>query len=131
MCIATFCHLMTTLLNIAIPEDLVNLIGWLLIIVASGNILGNLGAMIYSSFGEMYVTWKRKFFKHKIRRLLYKRLQKRQELQKKYDIKLTNFEMNQMYLGAIESCKDWHEQRKWLIANGIDYKTFKEEELFR
>ena len=56
MCIATFCHLMTTLLNIAIPEGLVNGIGWLLIVVASGNILGNLGAMIISSLSELFVS---------------------------------------------------------------------------
>ena len=108
LCIAIFSHLMTTLLDIAIPDDLVNGIGWLLIVVVSGNILGNLGAMIVSSFSELYSSWKEKFFKHKIRRLIHQRMKKRQEFQSKYNVQLTHFEMNHLYLDAVEKCKDWH-----------------------
>ena len=48
--ITLFTHLMTTILNIAIPESLVNQLGWFLIVVATFNIMTNLILMGFSSF---------------------------------------------------------------------------------
>lgn len=42
LCIALFSHLMTVLLDIALPDHLKSKLGWLLIGVASVNMIGNL-----------------------------------------------------------------------------------------
>jgi len=64
LCIALFSHLMTTILNIAVPESMVNNIGWMLIIVASGNIIGNLIAMGRTSVKLSY----KKFMRRRIKK---------------------------------------------------------------
>ena len=42
-------HLMTTCLNIAIPAELSDVLGWLMIVVTSFNIMANLTLVGYSS----------------------------------------------------------------------------------
>lgn len=48
----------------------------------------------------------------------------------KYNMELTHFEMNAVYMKAILKCKDWHKERKWLIKNNIDPTKFVEEKKF-
>lgn len=58
---------MTTLLNIAIPESLVNKLGWFLIFVASFNIFGNLIGMGFYSCKDIYKSHKENKMKKKIK----------------------------------------------------------------
>jgi hypothetical protein len=55
-CIVLFSYMMTILLNIAIPFKLREKIGWVMIFIASFNILGNLMVVASGSFGDMVMS---------------------------------------------------------------------------
>lgn len=99
--IALFCHLMTTILNIAIPESLVFKLGWFLIFVATFNILGNLTGMGYNTIGDMYSNCQKNKIKNKITLQIKLRLKNRIHIKEKYNMKLTHFEMNAVYMKAV------------------------------
>jgi hypothetical protein len=52
-CILLFSYMMTTMLNIAIPFKLRETIGWVMIYIASFNIMGNLMVVARSSFKDL------------------------------------------------------------------------------
>lgn len=61
---------MTTLLNIAIPNSLRNLLGSALIIVCSINIGVNLSVMAYTSIKEMFTSFTAKKIKKRLNKAI-------------------------------------------------------------
>ena len=75
--IALFSHIMTTLLNIAIPKSLVDKLGWFLIYVATFNILGNLVGMGYWTIIDVINKRRIKKMNKKINRMVEERIERR------------------------------------------------------
>ena len=55
-CIVLFSYMMTLMLNIAIPFELREKIGWVMIYIASFNILGNLMVVARGSFKDLVMS---------------------------------------------------------------------------
>jgi hypothetical protein len=77
---------MTNLLNIAIPDSLISKLGWLLIIIASMNMLVNLSVMVYGSIKETRMKCRHSSTAKKYIKKFKERESKRKGLMNKYKL---------------------------------------------
>jgi hypothetical protein len=92
--IVLFCHLMTTMLNIAMPRSLFNQLGWMLIATASFNIFANMVLMVRQQFIEVIDSCKYNKMKRKITNVMESRKINRKFLKHKLKLDLVHFEMH-------------------------------------
>lgn len=66
------CHLMTTLLNVAMPDEFADTLGWIIIWVVVFNICSNLANISVEKVWDYYSYKKKQKLKHKSFALLQK-----------------------------------------------------------
>lgn len=84
-CIVLFSYMMTILLNIAIPFKLREQIGWVMIYIASFNILGNLMVVARSSFSDMLMSLATSRAEKHVKKALRQKLTDRKKLIEIFD----------------------------------------------
>jgi len=129
-CIAIFSHLMTTLINVAIPDSLKEKLGLALIIVCSFNMASNLVLIVFNSIVGTFTDFRDSNAKKKVFKVIKKRDKMRHQLVEKHNLKLEHFQEQQNYVDKIEDVKAWHLERRWLVKNKCDLTELKEEESF-
>ena len=109
MAVVISSHIMTLFLNTANPQELQDLLGWVIIGLACLVIVINMSVTVISSFSQSYAVCLTKRNRNKARKVIDKMFASRKKLLKMIPNEFKNFEHEQELVETI------HKIKKWLI----------------
>lgn len=123
--------IMTCFLDVAMPVELRNLLGWVLMGVSGFNIFVNLCITCTDSFKDMWEERNRNKYAKKAAKVLELKLKNREKLLETFPGYFTHFANEQAVIKVIQFCKEWIVHRQWLKSNHIKFKDFAEEKKYQ
>jgi len=125
-------HITSVFLNVAIPQEARDLMGWVLMGLSAVNIVVNLIIIVYgTAVYDMYYPLVDRFELSKARKQFVLNQANKKYLIKKLPGMLEEFESEEEFHKGILTVKKFHLHRQWLEANGLDFSEFEEEKEYQ
>ena len=118
-------------LNTAIPDSLIDILGYLVIIIASLSIFANLSLAVKDTFYGLYAYAHEEYHKHKSTKELNRLYALKAKLLKEFPNRFQDLQHSEDYLKATKYCREWIPHRKWLTDNKVNFSKSPEEVQFQ
>lgn len=123
--------MMCNFMNSAMPLQLADQLGWILIGVVACNMIINITVTCVNMLKSFISANSYILVEKKVKKLIAQNITNRVKLIKHFPEDTEYYRSQIKKEKALEYCRKWNEERRWLKASGIDFEHFPEEKQFQ